>query len=87
MCGVFLINYWYADLLNQSVSQSIVLLNYVLRVLVIHSVKLLAYKTHSKRTLHIMVMVFIVQFFNTDLLLLMLNADFSDTRSRMFRFI
>jgi hypothetical protein len=79
MCTFFLDKILYADILNQSVSQSIVLLNFILRVIVIWFVKLLAYITHSERTLHIMVIVFVVQFFNTDLLLLILNADFTDT--------
>lgn len=54
---------------------SIVAINFILRVLVIFFIERIGYKTRSEETSAIMIIVFIIQFLNTGPFLLLINAD------------
>lgn len=62
----------------QFLSVSIVAVNYFLRVGVIYIVKQIGFSSRSAETKNIMIFVFLLQFFNTGPLLLLINADFSE---------
>lgn len=79
MCDKFEVNYLSAELINYTSSQTIVFLNFVLRYIIIFVVKFIGYDTETKQTSRIMIFVFIVQFINTDLIILLMNADLSQT--------
>eukprot|EP00347_Sterkiella_histriomuscorum_P016370 403353449 len=79
MCNRFEVNYLSAEIINQVSSQTIVFLNFILRFVVIFVVKFIGYDTETKQTSRVLIFVFIIQFINTDLIILMMNADLSQT--------
>lgn len=60
--------------------QSIVLVNYFLRSLVIWLVKQIGYSTRSKETSRIMQLIFLFQFMNTGPFLVFVNSDLSELK-------
>lgn len=59
-------------------SYSIVIINYVLRVFIIKLISYIGKDTESEQTKLITNGVFIVQFFNTGILLLLVNANLNE---------
>lgn len=66
---------------NQSVTIGIVAINFILRMIIIKLIIYIGKDTESEQTRLIANGVFIVQFFNTALLLLMVNANLSEQGS------
>ncbi|CDW77052.1 UNKNOWN [Stylonychia lemnae] len=81
MCTKFEMNYLSAQIVNQLASQTIILLNFVLRYIIIFIVKYVGYSTESLQTSRIMIFIFIVQFINTDLIILLMNSDITQAKS------
>lgn len=67
-----------AYMLGQGVSQAIVVVNFILRLFIIKLIQYIGKDTESGQTLLITYGVFIVQFFNTAILLLLANANMSE---------
>lgn len=63
--------------LSQLVSFAIVIINFVLRSVNILLIKYIGYNTESKQTTVIKTSIFVTQFFNTAILLLLVNANTS----------
>lgn len=63
---------------NQSVKYMIIGINFVLRMIIIYLITYIGKDTESEQTRLICNGVFVVQFFNTALLLLLVNANFSE---------
>lgn len=53
------------------------MINYILRYVIIEIVKKMNYKTFSIETTQTMVAIFLIQFLNTGIILLLINADLS----------
>ena len=58
---------------------SVILINYLLRLIIIGIVKNMNYKTFSIETTQTMVAIFVIQFLNTGIILLFINADLSQS--------
>ena len=67
-----------ATLLNKGVSYLIVGANFVIRTVIISLVKFIGKDTESEQTRLITNGVFVVQFFNTGFLLLLVNANLAE---------
>lgn len=67
-----------SNLLSNGVSYTIVAMNYVLRLFIIALIKRIGKDTESEQTQLITDGVFIVQYFNTGMLLLFCNANMSE---------
>lgn len=65
--------------LSKIVSFSIVAVNFVLRTINILLIKYIGYNTESKQTTAIKTSIFVTQFFNTAILLLLANANTQQT--------
>eukprot|EP00347_Sterkiella_histriomuscorum_P007945 403346963 len=65
--------------LSQAVSVIIVIVNFILRTIVMALIKLIGYHTESQQTQAIKSSIFVSQFFNTAILLLMTNANTQQT--------
>ena len=63
---------------NSAVQYKIIAINYILRLFIIKLIVYIGYDTESEQTKLITNGVFIVQFFNTALLLLLVNANFDE---------
>ena len=66
---------------------SIVLVNVLLRMLVIWMVKKVGYADRTQETQNIMMLVFLIQFFNTGPLLILINADLQYSGIPLLRLI
>jgi len=80
---------WYDDitkayLWNSGASYCIVLINFLLRMFIILLIKRIGYSTESMQTKYIKNGVFIVSFFNTAVLLLLVNANLSQAGIPIF---
>lgn len=64
--------------LSQSISQIIVAVNFVLRIFIIKAVMYIGLDTESGQTQRITNGVFVVQFFNTALLLLLCSSNLKE---------
>ena len=58
-------------------SMTIVLMNFFLRLLIIYMIRFMGYSTETRKTSTVLVAVFAIQFINTDLIVLFMNADLS----------
>ena len=58
-------------------SMTIVLMNFFLRLLIIYMIRFMGYSTETRKTSTVLVAVFAIQFINTDLIVLLMNADLS----------
>lgn len=61
--------------LSKVVSISIVVINIILRTIMLSLIKWIGYHTESEQTGAIMTSIFVVQFFNTAILLILTNAN------------
>ena len=50
-------------------------MNFVLRLFIIYMIQYMGYPTQTKKTATVLVAVFVIQFINTDLIVLFMNAD------------
>lgn len=64
--------------LAQFVAMSIVVINIILKMIMLVLVKWIGYHTESEQTSQIMSSIFITQFFNTGILLILTNANTAD---------
>jgi len=74
---MFVDDFFGGKALSQVVSISIVVINIILRTIMLSLIKWIGYHTESDQTGAIMTSIFIVQFFNTAILLLLTNANTS----------
>ena len=58
---------------------SVIFINYILRYIVIEIVRNMNYKTFSLESSRTMIAIFIIQFINTAIILLFINADLSQS--------
>lgn len=72
---------------TQAAGQAIVVINYVLRLFIIKLIIYIGKDTESEQTRLITNGVFIVQFFNTGILLLLVNANLSEQNSLLGIFV
>jgi len=70
-------------LTSQIVSNSIVIINFVLRTINMHLIAYIGYYTESEQTKVVKLAVFLSQFFNTGILLLLTNANTQETFLKM----
>jgi hypothetical protein len=80
---VFLVIYW----IDQGFKYSTVIVNFLLRLIVITLVQKMGYKSNSGETKNIMVLVFLIQFFNTGPFLVLINSDLSSVNIPLIRYI
>jgi len=78
LCGDYTAEKNWAFLLNNGISQVIVAVNFVLRLIIIKLVQYIGLDTESNQTRRVTNGVFIVQFFNTAILLLICNASLKE---------
>ena len=78
ICKQYNSDKWFQLFMNQLASQSIVILNYVLRVFIIMLIKYIGKDTESEQTKLIVNGVFLVQYLNTGFLLLLVNANMTE---------
>jgi hypothetical protein len=68
----------YNEQMIQIVSDwSVLIINYILRYIVIDIVRNMNYKTFSSESSKTMIFIFLIQFINTSIILLFINADLS----------
>lgn len=77
-CRMFTQDFFGGKALSQVVSISIVVINLILRTLMLYLIKWIGHHTESEQTAAIMSSIFIVQFFNTAILLILTNANTAD---------
>jgi|LauGreDrversion4_2_1035121.scaffolds.fasta_scaffold239304_1 hypothetical protein len=58
---------------------SVIFINYILRYIVIEIVRNMNYKTFSLESSRTMIAIFVIQFINTAIILLFINADLSQS--------
>ncbi len=58
---------------------SVIFINYILRYIVIEIVRNMNYKTFSLESSRTMIAIFLIQFINTGIILLFINADLSQS--------
>jgi hypothetical protein len=78
VCKMFSDDFFGGKALSQVVSISIVVINLVLRAIMLILIELIGYHTESGKTAAIMTSIFVVQFFNTAILLILTNANTAD---------
>jgi len=78
LCYTYSFGMLWANTLSYIVSYSIVGINYVLRVFIIILIKRIGYDTESGETQIITDGVFVTQYFNTGILLLVCNANLAE---------
>ena len=71
-------DFYKGEVTNRSVQIMIVAINYILRLFIIKLIVYIGKDTESEQTRLISNGVFLVQFFNTALLLLLVNANFTE---------
>jgi hypothetical protein len=81
ICKAYVEDSYLSLFYNQAASQSIVVINYLLRFFIIVLIKYIGKDTESAQTRLITNGVFIVQFFNTGILLLLVNANLTEQSS------
>ena len=81
ICKRFIEDNYMSIFYNQLASYSIVIINYVLRLFIIKLICYICNHTESAQTRLITNGVFIVQFFNTGILLLLVNANLNEQSS------
>jgi hypothetical protein len=79
ICKDFTVDKYKALALSQVVTFGIVVINIVIRTINIMLIKKIGYYTESKEARIIMVSIFVSQFFNTAILLLLANANTQQT--------
>jgi hypothetical protein len=65
-------------IIKSVVDKSTIIVNIFLKVLTIWLIKQLGFSNQSEETRRIMILVFLIQFFNTGPLLLLINADLTE---------
>lgn len=75
---MFVEDFFGGQMLSQVVSVSIVVINLILRSCMLNLITWIGYHTESGQTSAIMTSIFIVQFFNTAILLILTNANTED---------
>lgn len=78
VCETYVMDYYKSLATNSAVQYMIIAINYILRLFIIKLIVYIGYDTESEQTKLITNGVFIVQFFNTALLLLLVNANFDE---------
>eukprot|EP00117_Sycon_ciliatum_P041124 scpid37102/ scgid30137/ len=78
VCQMFTQDFFGGQALSQVVSVSIVVINLVLTFIMLYLIKWIGHHTESEQTSDIMGSIFIVQFFNTAILLILTNANTVD---------
>lgn len=76
LCYSYTIDLIYANVLSNVVTGMVVVINMVLRAVIIIAIDYIGLPTESDRMEKILKGIFITQFFNTGLLLLLCNANF-----------
>lgn len=77
-CGSYFDDFMGGQALSQVVSISIIVINIILKIIMLILIKWIGYHTESGQTSAIMSSIFIVQFFNTAILLILTNANTKD---------
>jgi len=78
LCKVYNKDAFMSKILGTSVAFFIVIVNTILKIFIIKLIEWIGEDTFSKRLTSITNMVFIAQFFNTGILLLLVNANLSE---------
>ena len=78
LCKQYFVDYWMSFATTNAVQYMIVAINYILRLFIIKLIIFLGKDTESEQTKLITNGVFIVQFFNTAFLLLLVNANLNE---------
>ena len=78
VCEQYVMDFYLSLVTNSAVQYMIIAINYILRVFIIKLIIYIGKDTESEQTRLITNGVFIVQFFNTALLLLLVNANFDE---------
>lgn len=78
LCTTFLNDFVGGQALAQFVSVSIIIINIILKMIMLVLVKWIGYHTESEQTSAIMYSIFVTQFFNTGILLILTNANTID---------
>lgn len=78
VCEQYVIDFYLSLATNNAVQYMIIAINYILRIFIIKLIIYIGKDTESEQTKMITNGVFLVQFFNTALLLLLVNANFDE---------
>lgn len=78
VCEQYVIDFYLSLATNNAVQYLIIAINYILRIFIIKLIIYIGKDTESEQTKMITNGVFLVQFFNTALLLLLVNANFDE---------
>jgi hypothetical protein len=74
-CDQYTVDYYWGLGLSQVVSFSVVIVNFILKTANILLIKFIGYNTESDQTMGIKYSIFVAQFFNTAILILLINAN------------
>jgi len=80
ICKQWVDDSFLAKIMAKALGIVITIINFVLRTIMIMLVVQIKEDTKTEQTRSIMMVIFIVQFFNTGILLLLVNANLSETR-------